>query len=61
MLNKQTMFQQWAKRKARCQMADEKKKKKKKKKKEKKKLKILHNFYLQCINFLNLLYLESVS
>ena len=54
------MFQQWAKRKARCQMADEKKKKKKKKK-EKKKLKILHNFYLQCINFLNLLYLESVS
>ena len=41
-------------------MADEKKKKKKKKK-ENKKLNILQNLYLQCINFLNLLYLESVS
>ena len=30
------MFQQWAKRKARCQMADEKKKKKKKKKRKEK-------------------------
>ena len=45
MLNKQTMFQQWAKRKARCQMADEKKKKKKKKKKKRKeKIKDLTQF-----------------